>query len=138
MTPDALLDLIETNLQAACPNRLVTREGLDFAQRPQVDMRRGVITIIGMGLSDLKAPRAVEDIAGRLKLVLLGEIQLPEKATGLEVEKAEWALWEEIKAFTRAPGAGLCPLDALGVALSGQIKKPYGFAAVECEYAEID
>ena len=113
MNADTTLDLIASKLALALPTRLVTREALDFAQRSTVDMRRGVVTVIGRGITDLMGPAASQELQGCLKVMLIGELQLPEKATGLMVEKAEWALWEEIRAFIAAPGPGLCPLDAL-------------------------
>lgn len=147
MNPDEILDLLQTNMQAALvvdyPGVLVTREAKDFASYSETQVRAVVVTIISEGLADLKAPREVEEHAGTLKISLLAEFKLPERVdnaitTGLAVEKAEWALWAKLAAFFQAPGAGLCPLDAIRMWLSQQRTVPYGFVAVECEYAEID
>lgn len=139
-----VLDLLKTNLETYfavpgnAPPRIVSRELVDFAQRPDADLASGVVSYAGLVLGDLDTQRDLLDVAGRLQIVMLGQFKLSEAATGLEVEHAEQALWEQIKKFCQAPGAGLCPLTPMRVEFSGQQYKPYGVIAVDLIYQEID
>lgn len=138
MTADEILELICSSMAAEIEGPLVTRNALDFVQYPPDQRRAGVITLILDGGANLKAPRAVADCAGTLKLWALYEFELPESSTGLQVEQKELAMWELIKAFIAAPGAGLCPLDAISFRNSGQVSAPLGWLAVQLEYAELE
>lgn len=125
-------------LQSALPHRVVSRSAKDFAQRPKHELDAGTLTLVALSVSNLDAERDLRDTAGKLSLLLLGELKLGERASGEEVEDAEWALWGEIDAFMRAPGIGLCPLNPVRLQLSGQAQIPYGWIAVEMEYSELD
>lgn len=138
MIGNDVMVLLKAGLQAAMPTRLVTRTALDFAQRPAADISKGVVTLIALNVNDLAAQRDLQDVAGKLNILLLVEFKLGEKATGEQVELAEWAAWEEVKAFIQAPGTGLCPLNAMRLMFSAQEKAPYGWIAVELEYSELD
>lgn len=139
MNGNAVMELLETNLAAAMPTRVVTRTAMDFANRPKADMEKGVLTMIALSVDDLNSPPDLADYAGKLKIVLVGEFCLADdKALGEDIEAAEWALWEEIKTFIKAPGAGLCPLDATRLQLSGQVDAPFGWIAVDLEYSQLD
>lgn len=135
---NAILDLLKTNIQAAMPTRLVTRSATDFQNRSAADRRGGVVTLVSLTVNDLKAPRAIEDHAGKLRIGVTAEFELAETADGEAVETAEWALWEEIKAFALAPGLGLCPLDALNLVFSGQASAPQGWVFVLFEFGELE
>jgi hypothetical protein len=132
--PDEALALLERELQAYLPARIVTRSMLDFAERDERDLVRGVITIIGLGESDFNNYLGAEATFGRLRLLLVGQLYLGAKALGVAVEDAEYAMIEEIKAFTRA---GLVPgIDSFilnSYRQSGQIELPYGWVAADME-----
>lgn len=138
MTTEAKVALIKTALQAAFPQRLVTRSALDFAQRSAADRKRGVITLASNFIDQLQAPNAFFDVAGRLRLGLLFEFELSEKADGETVERAEWAFLEELRAFIRSPGDGLCPLSILSAEFSKQAVVPAGFLFADLEFSELD
>lgn len=138
MNGNQVMTLLKTNLAAAMPARVVTRSAKDFAQRPVSEMTKGVITLVALNVGNLAAERDLRDTAGKLNLMLLGEFKLSESATGEQIEVAEWALWDEIDAFLRSPGLGLCPLNPMRLQLSGQADAPYGWIAVELEYSELD
>lgn len=138
MIGNAVLDLLKTNLQAAMPGRIVTRSAKDFAQRQSAEIAAGVVTLVSINVADLASQRDLQDFTGKLNILLMVEFKLAESAPPEQVEVAEWAAWEEIKAFIKAPGAGLCPLDATRLTFSAQSKAPWGWIAVELEYSELD
>ena len=138
MASNDTMVLLRERLQAAMPGRLVTRSAGDFAQRPTQDRRRGVVTLATTAITDLDAPDAYFDVAGKVRIALLAEFELSEKASGEDVEAAEWALLDEIRAFVRAPGAGLCPLAVLNADFSSQAAVPTGWLFVVLQYAELD
>ena len=138
MTTEAKVALIRTALQGAFPNRLVTRSAVDFAQRAAADRKRGVITLASNFIGDLRAPNAFFEVAGRLRLGLLYEVELSEKADGEAVERAEWAFLEELRAFIRSPGDGLCPLAILSAEFSKQAVVPTGWLFADLEFSELD
>jgi hypothetical protein len=138
MDVNAIMDLLKTNMQAALPARVVTRSARDPAAYQLDDIKKGVIALVALNIGDLKAPREIADHAGKLLIGVAADLQLAESATGQEVEAAELALWMEVHNFLKAPGLGLCPLDALDVTFSGQTAAPQGWLFARFEYSEID
>lgn len=138
MADNETMVLLRERLQAAMPGRLVTRSARDFAQRPQPERRQGVVTLAATGITDLLSPEAFFDVSGKLGIVLLAEFELEEKATGEQVESTEWTLFEELRAFVRTPGAGLCPLAIVSVEFSRQEAVPTGWLFAVLQYAELD
>lgn len=123
-------------LAAVLPNRIVTRELLDATQRDDADLERGVITILTLGADSLGG--MPDEDAGQVTLVTAGQLKLQESSHGDEVEDAELAMFAELRQFVLAPGMGLCPLELVSVAFSGQLETPYGWFRAELIYADID
>lgn len=138
MNGHLVMTRIADRMQLQLPNRLVTRNALDFAQRQAEEMERGVITLVALAVEDLDTQRDLADTAGKLRILLMGEFKLAESAQGEDVERAEWELWQEVYAFLLCPGLGLCPLAPKRLQLSGQEQAPYGWIAVDLEYSELD
>jgi hypothetical protein len=142
MNGETMMALLATNLLTHFTNnppaRIVTRELMDFAQRKDSDLATGVVSVAGIVLDGLDSVRELQDMAGRFRIILVGQFKLGETSTGLQVEQAEWALWEQVKAFCKAPGAGLCPLSPVRMQLSGQVHKPYGEIVVDLDYQELE
>lgn len=142
MDGNPILDLLESGLQAHLedehPDLLVTRNGKDFAQYSLEQRQAGVITLISQGITNLRAQRAVADVAGNLGIYLMAEFELAESAIPYDVERAEWALWAEVYEFLASPGAGLCPLDVISMRLSAQASCPTGWFFAVLDYSELD
>lgn len=142
MNGEAVMALLATNLAAHFtanpPVRVVTRELMDFALRKDTDLATGVVSLAGLVVEGLDAVRDLQDLTGKLQIILVGQFKLGETKTGLEVEQAEWILWEQVKAFCKAPGAGLCPLSPVRLQLSGQVHRPYGEIVVDLIYQELE
>jgi hypothetical protein len=121
------LAAFEDALITALPTRHIKRaELIPFHEHKAQEIRDGVVTIISSGESNYNNSQGMVAREGTLRLILVGHLKLDENATGLEIETAEIALIEEIKAFVRAgvPGMSLS-LDSSQQ--SRQLDKPYGW-----------
>ena len=82
------LEDIREDLAEAMPTRVVTRDFLDFAQRSQVDLEAGTLTIITQRESRYANYRGREADLGRMTLAVVGQLKLPEDALPSVVEDA--------------------------------------------------
>lgn len=133
-TPDLTLDALCGGLAEALPSRLVTRSFLPLALRPQEQLLQGVLTLINRGEKGYANYSGREAQLGKLDVLLIGQLRLAGDPTGLQVEQAELALAEEVKAFLRAPlPAGVRECLASGFAQSGQLETPGGWIVFDME-----
>lgn len=131
MLADKLED-IRADLALAMPARVVTRDFLDFAQRSQVDLEAGTLTILTQRESRYANYRGREADLGRLTLAVVGQLKLPEDALPSAVEDAEFAFAEEVKDWLQ----GVLPvnlIDLIETRFSGQMDAPYGWFAMTLE-----
>lgn len=131
MLADKLED-IRADLALAMPARVVTRDFLDFAQRAQVDLEAGTLTIITQRESRYANYRGREADLGRMTLAVVGQLKLPEDALPSAVEDAEFAFAEEVKDWLQ----GVLPvnlIDLIETRFSGQMDAPYGWFAMTWE-----
>ena len=127
-------EVLRTALEDFAPSRWVDRNLKDSADQPSHKLREGIFTVICVGEEDFANYRGREAQFGRTSLWIVGQIELPEDATRSEIEDAEFALVEEIKAFTRSPlPAGVDSLVLLSWSGSMQVEAPYGFVRCELE-----
>lgn len=127
------MSAIATGLAAACPARVVTRHYADFAKRKPADLDKGILTLVSLGEDGYQNLRGRAAQDGRHNMILLAQIKLAEKSTGDQVEAAEFALVEEVKAFLRELPAGLACLEMTGFRQSGQQDAPFGWASMDLE-----
>lgn len=132
----ARMTLIKNTLAARYPARAVTRSFKDFPARKADDLKRGIYTLISYGESGYQNLRERAAMDGRHRMLLVGQFQLGEKAATEEVEDAEFAMVEEIKAFVRELPPALACLDMTGYRQSGQVDHPYGWIAVDLEFTD--
>ncbi|MBK6556079.1 MAG: hypothetical protein IPG16_02315 [Comamonadaceae bacterium] len=126
------LEDIREDLAEAMPTRVVTRDFLDFAQRSQVDLEAGTLTIITQRESRYANYRGREADLGRMTLAVVGQLKLPEDALPSLVEDAEFAFAEEVKDWLQ----GVLPVNAVDLIetrFSGQMDAPYGWFAMTWE-----
>lgn len=123
-------------LQTACPSRIVTRSFADFADRESEHLAAGIYTVMSQGEGEYQNlnGRAARD--GVQRIVLSQQIELTEQDSGEDIEEAEFAMIEEVKAFMRALPASLCCLEMTGFQQSGQLDRPYGWVLVNLEWRE--
>jgi len=129
-----LRNALKTQMAAAMPTRVVTRDFLDFAQRAPADLTKGIVTLIGNGEKDYANYLSRAAQLGTVPMVVVGQLALAEGALPSAVEDAEDLLAEEIKAFVRAPGSDLLGgITMSGFRQSGQLEAPYGWISCDIE-----
>lgn len=134
----AQLDAIVAALQAINPDRVVTREYQDFANRAQSTLQAGVWSVLPGGVkryayevSDNGGPtdslRATEH--GTFVVTIVGQLLLPEDCTGVDVDNAEFAMLQELEALADAAmdTPGIEALQLLDAQMSGQLERPYAW-----------
>lgn len=127
-TPESkILSTFKLALASAYPLRTVTRSLKDFAERQPAQLKAGVLTII------TKGQPGADIYEQMLDLIVVGQIELFENASGEEVEEAELAMAREVKTLVQRQLRG--PLMRITrVDHSAQLEAPYGWVslAIEC------
>lgn len=126
------LEGIRASLAAAMPGRVVSRSFRPLSQLSDPELRRGVVAVVCLEEDGYANYRGREAQLGRLKVLLVAHLRVADKAAPVEVEDAEWALAEEVKAWL----AGSLPVrECLLQTLrqSGQLEAPYGWVVMELE-----
>lgn len=125
--------LICATLAARCPARIVTRSLLDFSLRQPADLKRGIYTLVSVGESGFENLRERRAMDGTQRMLLIGQIQLGEKADPEEIEDAEFDMVEELKGFMRNLPPALICLEMQGYRQSVQTDHPYGWISADLE-----
>ena len=131
---DDMMDALQLGLASALPSRLVTRNFVPLAMRPYEELIPGIVSLIRLGEGEYANYLGREAQLGTVKALLIGQLQVEEGQTALDVERAEIALAEEIKTFLQ--GAMPAPVaDCLsdGYKQSGQLEFPRGWVVFELE-----
>jgi hypothetical protein len=133
MTLAEKMAAIVAALGTACPTRTVTRDMKDFADRSSSELTAGVLTLVSLGEGGYRNYNGREAMDGRHRMLLVGQVAVSEVSDPSDVEDAEFALVEEVKAFVRALPPGLCSLSMTGFRQSGQAEAPYGWVSIDLE-----
>lgn len=136
MTLPARMLAVKDGLAAALPARVVTRDLMDFADRPRADLLAGVFTLVSLGERGYRNYNGREAMDGTHRMLLVGQVELGENAAPSAIEDAELALVDDVKGFVRALPQGLCTLVMTGFRQSGQLETPYGWVAIDLEMNE--
>lgn len=129
----ARMALIRDTLAERYPARVVTRSLKDFAARQPAELKRGIYTVLSKGEGDFANLRERAAMDGKHRLLLVGQIQLGERAAPEEIEDAEFAMVEEIKDFLRDLPPALICMDMTAYQQSAQVEAPYGWIACDLE-----
>ena len=127
------MQLIASTLAARYPARVVTRRLQDFASRKADELKKGIYTLVSLGESGYANLRDRPAMDGRHRMLLIGQMQLPEKSGCDEIENAEFVMVEEVKAFLSALPPSLACLEMKAFRQSGQTDHPYAWIACELE-----
>lgn len=133
------LNLIRANLEAhlrtlpaPAKNRIVTRSWKPLQMLTKDETDAGQYTLISIDEGSFPNYNGGEAQDGTLNLILIFRAKLPEKATGQEIEDAEWRVFDdEVAPWLRALPLELCCLQVTRFGLSGQIQAPYAQAIFE-------
>lgn len=133
MSMDSTLATLAAALQTIAPARVVTREFKDFADRPRAELLAGVWTVLNLGVSSYINPVHTPGRQPVRRVLVVGQIELPEDSTGLQVEQAEYALAAEMEALAQAAQQSVPGLVLNTWSQSGQLETPYGWVRAEFE-----
>lgn len=134
---ETVMAALKSAMQTAMPARVVTRSYKDFGLRSDTDLRSGIWTLLSTGEKDYANYLGREAQLGTLTVAALGQVRVDDNSDEEEIEAAEFAMVEELKAFVRGELAATIDGGALmkGFRQSGQMEHPYGWVAVELEIA---
>lgn len=131
-TPESkILRTFTAALASAYPLRTVTRSLKDYAERQPAELKAGVFTVVTTGQP------GTDVFEQMLKFMVVGQVQLPEKASGEEIEDIELIMAREIKNLIQRQLYG--PLMRItGIDHSAQLEVPYGWVSVAVECGPYD
>ncbi len=125
-----ILEALKTALQAAAPARVVTRELRDFGDRSEVDLKQGIYTLISRGQQEMRSRREY------LRVLLVGQVMVDEKAAGDALEEAELLMIDELRRFK--DGVQGAQVNIASWQQSQQIERPHGWISAELEVGPFD
>lgn len=132
---DTFLAMIATQLATACPTRIIGRSLKDISCHKDADLVSGVLTLLSTGEGDYQNLNGRLGLDARARAVLIGQLRVGENEESLAIEQAELTLFEEVLDALRTGPMALRCLDLKDFRQSGQIEHPYGWMAVELEWA---
>lgn len=136
-TLGSVLDSIVTQFQAVAPSRTITRSFKSFANLSDGDLSGGRFTLKVAGVENYQNAVGLVMEQGTAKLVIYGQIKLPEDATGEALEEAELLMVEDVRSLAAALDPGLTgALLPIRHTQSQQVDHPYGWVAVECDFEQ--
>lgn len=118
-------------LAAAYPDRIVTRSLKDFGERKKSELEMGIFTVVANGQPE------GEDYFQKMKLLVVGQIKLPERAEGVDVEEAELQMAREVKVLIQRKLSGP-DMIIRGIDQSAQLEAPYGWISLSIEVGPYD
>lgn len=128
------MDAIETAALAFFTTRKVQRSLLQsFTEHAESDIAKGVIMMVSQGEGNYHNGQGMIAKEGTQNIRFICHLKVDEKTQAqVDVEKAEGALIEEIKAFVRAGVTGMT-LVLSKVTQSQQLAYPYGFVVADIQ-----
>jgi hypothetical protein len=130
---DAKLEALKTLFQDALPDRIVTRDFMNAQDRQQDELLNGVYTLLFQGVTKFGGLGAAP--AG-VKIFLIGQFQVEEKAGGSTIEAGELQMLQEVLGVVRSADKHYPTIPRLNVidaATSAQMEHPYGWIGVVLE-----
>jgi hypothetical protein len=127
----AILSSFADAMTKAYPKRVVTRDLKDFSDRDSTELNKGIYTIVSNGQP------AGDIYFQKMKFIVVGQIEFPEKSAGSDVENAELMMAREIKTLIQRQLRGP-DLRVMGVDQSSQLEVPYGWVSVAIEAGPYD
>jgi hypothetical protein len=127
------MNLIKAQMVTALPLRVVTRDLLDFAQRDEGDLVKGIYTLMGDGENGYQNLNGRKAMDGSQGMWLIGQFVIHD-ALPSAIEEAEFNMVDEIKNFMRALPASINRLEMRSFKQSMQVDLPYGWVRIELEF----
>jgi hypothetical protein len=135
---DDLLEAWKASMADFLPLRVVDRGMVDPATLPLKQLQAGVLRLVARGGGNFANYQGREGELGTVRCTLLGFVVVPEKSDKADVERAEFALLEDVLRWVglrKAP-----PLDVIypgNYTQSGQLEHPIGWFALDMEARDV-
>lgn len=132
--PNVALEALKDSLQAALPDRYVSRNFLlDFAAYPKEQLTAGVIAVMSDGGGGFANYRGREGQLGTMTVALAGYVLVGENTERQAVELAELAMLNDLLTWvSNYAGTGLT-IYPQRYKQSKQLEHPYGWLVLELE-----
>jgi len=130
-TQTVKMKALQAVLAAMYPDRVVTRDLLDFADRPEEDLLKGIYTVVARKEDGYSHTMGREAYYGTQFIGLVGQIKVEDGSTPSVVEDAEGVMIDEIKTLMRSRSMQVNSLLLVACRQSGQIEYPYGWVAFD-------
>jgi len=130
------MNALQVALAAAYPDRVVTRSFMDFAQRGDDELVKGVYTLISRSEGDYVRYTDDSIADGTHQIWIVGQTRVAEDAQPKAAEDAEGVMIDEIKVFLRTLPAALGSLQLNGWRQSEQMDYPYAGVAFELTFIQ--
>ncbi len=125
-------DAVEAALTTALPGRVIAKELKHYSQHTNADLQKGVLAMITDAEDRYSSSPGMVGREGVHRFTLVGHVRPSASAGPREVENAELAMIEDVKAFVRTSVPGLV-LRMVRARTSRQAVAPYGFIVCEIE-----
>ena len=125
------MEAVRESLAAFCPHRKVSRDFLDFAQRDEADLKKGLLSLIADGGSPQGEGLSETFVMDSQNMAILGQIKLPEGCAPSEVENAEMAMLDDVLNWMRSSPEVLDEVVLRRFRQSKQVESPYGWMVLE-------
>lgn len=132
------MEALKAGFAALFPDRVVTRDLMDFTQRDPAELTKGVYTLLHSFEGDYTDLIGRSAEHGKRIIKLIGQIQLKDADKPSLVENAEGLMIEEVKNLTRNYPASILHLRLIDVRNSEQMDAPYGWISCRLEMMAAD
>lgn len=124
---------LQAALAAMFPLRVVTRDLLDFSERLEADLFKGIYTVVSRDEGGYSHTMGREAFYGIRRIGLVGQIKVAESSPPKpsDAEDAEGVMIDEIKALMRSRTLQVNSLQLVRCRQSGQQEYPYGWVAFD-------
>jgi hypothetical protein len=130
------MDLLKAHMETLFPDRVITRDLIDFAARDQADLKKGVYTLIARNENDFTNLLGRVAMYGAKGLYILGQLLVNDESQPHTVEDAEGLMIDEIKELCRNLPDGIGDMTLMQLQQSAQIDYPYGWVLFELQTRE--
>lgn len=135
---NARMTALVAALAAVNTSRIVGRNFQRMSELNDTDLELGVFTVMSSSASGLHRPFGVATEASRQKVLIIGQLRVPNSSgsegDGAAVEAAEFSMMADLEALVSSQLAeNISGIEWLGVTQSRQLDAPYGWIAAEFE-----
>jgi hypothetical protein len=117
-----VIDRMSAALQVLTPNRIVSRNLMDYDDNTPIELERGIYIMLSAGT------RPNDFSSEYLSVILVGRIRTNDLSPAAAIEEAEFSMIDEIRTYVQRI-MGVNVINESGCRQSGQIDSPEGFVS---------